>query len=181
MKKRLFVAIKVPEKLTQYFMDYQKTLSISELRFTHAENHHLTVAFLGYIDDKNITIVLSKLNKIAKTTAPFSLEYETIALAPPNVLPKMVWAKFAQSEVFSKLVDRIFAELISYTSEQPRTEKIPHITLARFREDSKEELNLVQPTINEKIIKVNSFTLFESKPTTQDTNYFEIGSFSFEK
>lgn len=181
MKKRLFVAIKIPESLVQNFIDYQKTLSLSELRFTNAENHHLTIAFLGYVNEDNLGLVLSALNKIAKTTAPFTLAYERIALAPPNVLPRMIWAKFAQNENFSKLVDRIFAILESYTSEQSRTEKIPHITLARFREDSKiEEVNLVQPIISQRVVEINSFSLFESKPTTQDTNYLEVGSFLFE-
>ncbi len=181
MKKRLFVAISVPEKMVESFAHFQKTLSLTELRWTETENHHLTLAFLGYVDTTNVNKVVSELEKIAALTKTFQLEFQRISLAPPNVIPRMIWAKFALNDTYSNLVDQIFASVESYTTEQSRVEKIPHITLARFREDSQVEgISLVQPVVVPRTIEVTNFSLFESILSSDKSTYLELSSFKMQ-
>lgn len=178
MKKRLFVAAEIPKTLVSDFSRYQATLSINDVTWTTEENFHLTVAFLGYVDDSNIHNIEKELALISAKTTAFDLHYDNVVLAPPGKDATMIWAKLAPSEQFSNLVSEVYFNAKPYITEQVRTERIPHITLARFRQGvTTSEENLIQPQLQQKFFKIDSISLFESKPSNRGSEYEKISSF----
>ncbi len=181
MQKRLFVGSDTPKTLVEDFLAYQKTLSITEARWTTEENYHLTVAFLGYVRDEHIGKVEQEVAEIAATTKPFALHYEASVLAPPGKDATMIWAKLAPSDPYADLVSKIYANVGSYITENTRTERIPHITLARFREGYHiNEENLIQPQLRERSFDVDEISLFETKPTHEGSEYTKFSTFRLE-
>lgn len=181
MKKRLFVAAEIPESMVNDFNTYQQTLSLSDASWTKEESYHLTIAFLGYVDEENIVNVEKELALISSRTKPFELHYESSVLAPPGKDARMIWAKLAPSDNFSNLVGEIYSNVRSYITEQVRTERIPHITLARFREGvAVNEGNLLQPQLSLRSFNISEIDLFESKPSSFESEYTKLSSFKLE-
>lgn len=180
MKRRLFVAADIPKILVEDFSTYQKTLSLNEVRWTKVENYHLTIAFLGYVDESNLTNLENEIGQIASQTKSFDLHYESLILAPPGKDAQMIWAKLAPSENFANLVGRIYSFAKPYITELVRTERIPHITLARFREDIVvNEDNIRQPQLRQRSFTVSQISLMESKPEKTESQYLKLATFNF--
>lgn len=179
MKKRLFVATEVPASQIEDFTNYQKTLSINDATWTSKDNYHLTIAFLGYVNEENISAVEKEISQVAANFRPFQLHYESSILAPPGKNASMIWAKLAPSEEYSNLVGQMYSNIKPYITEQVRTERIPHITLARFREGvTINEKNLVQPQLREKLFMVKEISLFESKISPTGSDYNRLTTFT---
>lgn len=178
MQKRFFIAVDLPTNFAEVFEGYRNTLKIPELHWTKEENFHLTIVFLGYLEDSHLPEINNLLSETAKANQPFKLNFENITFAPPNIVPRMIWAKFSLNEHYSKLVDEVFQKLESYITEQNRVEKIPHITLARFQENSQfKDQSLPQPTLDDRALEISQFTLYESQPTTEGSSYTQIADF----
>ncbi len=181
MKRRLFVAADIPKSLAVGFSAYQKTLSINQVSWTREEDFHLTVAFLGYVTEENIPSVEKEISLIAGITKQFELHYDRVILAPPGKDASMIWAKLAPSEQYSDLVGKIYSNVKPYITEQTRTERIPHITLARIKQGIVlEESSLAQPELEQKKFVVDQISLFESKPIEGASEYTRLSTFKLE-
>ena len=52
MKTRLFIAIELNDELKDYLFGLQKTLDLkAKIRWVAKKNLHLTLKFLGYVED----------------------------------------------------------------------------------------------------------------------------------
>ncbi|HSX57714.1 MAG TPA: RNA 2',3'-cyclic phosphodiesterase [Candidatus Saccharimonadales bacterium] len=181
MKRRLFVALPLTDSLLNIFLDYQKTLPIDAVRATKRENLHLTLAFLGYVEESHVGKIEEILAKIASSTKSFSLQYQFIALAPPQIEPRMIWGRFHINDNYEKLVNEIFANAESYITEETRIEKIPHVTIARFREGLvNKDLVLQQPQVVEPNLTIGSMILFESQPDGDGPVYLPLATFKLQ-
>ena len=181
MKKRLFVAADIPKVLTAGFSAYQKTLSINQVSWIREGDFHLTVAFLGYVQEGNIPSVEKEIALITGSTKLFELHYDRAILAPPGKDASMIWAKLAPSEQYSDLVGKIYSNVKPYITEQTRTERIPHITLARFKQGvTINENSLVQPELEQNNFVVERVSLFESKNVSEVSEYIRLSTFKLE-
>lgn len=182
MKKRLFVASDIPTTLVEDFSKYQESLSINQASWTKEENYHLTVAFLGYVSEENIGSIEKEISQIAANTSFFELHFEGVILAPPGKDARMIWAKLDPSDLYSELVSKVYSNTKPYITEQTRTERIPHITLARFREGERiSEENLVQPQLRQKSFFVENVSLFETRQNNEaQPSYLKISTFKLQ-
>ena len=93
----------------------------------------------------------------------------------------MIWAKLAPSEQYSDLVGKIYSNVKPYITEQTRTERIPHITLARFKQGvTINENSLVQPELEQNNFVVERVSLFESKNVSEVSEYIRLSTFKLE-
>ncbi len=134
MPKRLFIAIPIAEEIKKELEKYQRYFYIKGLRWTPAKNLHITALFLGEVEEEKIPFISSKLSDAVFQTQSFKLHLESVKLAPNFKKPNMVWAKFARSTHFDKLVKNLKNEIGRVIPLKPaRQELIAHATLARFR------------------------------------------------
>jgi len=135
MKKRLFISIPTTEELRDVFFDLKEKYASQEIRWTVLENLHITVYFIGYVDDG----------------------------------------------LYKELTDKVFESVGGFSLQDNRgKDSIPHITLARFKNlRIAREASLTQPDIENKIIKVSSCDLMESKLLRSGPVYKVLHSFSF--
>ena len=103
------------------------------VRWLPAENLHVTVLFLGDVDDERIDELTTSLRAAAAFTDPFQLEI-THARPAPERRPRMLWALVAASEPLLRLSRDMHAAARSHApGRKPPLRGFAHVTLARFR------------------------------------------------
>jgi len=172
MRHRIFIAINLPEDIKKELSSFQSNWPELPCRWTKKENLHITLIFLGYLNDEELLEVLKITKEVVSRNQSFSINLKKIIYGPPKKMPpRMVWAEGEKSEELGKLQqDLENSLLIAQNSGFKKTENrpyLPHITLGRiktweWRQIEPEE----RPEINEDIdlsFEVNSIEVMESQ------------------
>jgi RNA 2',3'-cyclic 3'-phosphodiesterase len=162
-KKKIFIEIGVPGHIKRRLA--QKIVPWSELpiKWMKEENLHLTVSFVGYVDESVIPDICQKINEAVNDFESFEIAFNNIELGPDRENPKMVWLSGESSKELGKLNETIEHALGMRPEEHK--EYRPHITLGRIRKLKWDELS-GKPNINEKLnvaMTVDSVSVMESK------------------
>ncbi|MGB9763006.1 MAG: RNA 2',3'-cyclic phosphodiesterase [Minisyncoccia bacterium] len=178
--KRLFFAIKFNQDFIRKISCYQEKLKGDYLRIISPENLHLTLLFLGEIEDcylKDIEQIANKATQQANFKTIF-LKLKRIEYGTNPSRPRLIWITGEQNKELIKLYHLLKHSLKSFILKEDHFDFIPHITIARFnRFFTKEQLpSLPSPSFFEnKILTINSFYLMESKLSYQKgAEYFEL-------
>jgi RNA 2',3'-cyclic 3'-phosphodiesterase len=130
---RLFVAAIPPPELARELAAAAAELAPPELRPTPAEHVHVTIHFLGDVDDEAVAALTTALAAACVHHAPAELTVDAIAPGPPR-RPRMLWATVTATPAYEALVNAVTATAAPYTptarTARPGT---PHLTLARLR------------------------------------------------
>jgi 2'-5' RNA ligase len=134
---RLFAAITIPEPVRNEMIAVQrelKPLALGDVRWTNAEQLHLTLKFLGSVPAASIAAVKNSLSEACAGTRPFSLRAKGIGFFPNERQPRVIWVGFENDEnVLTDLQLRVARALTPF-AEKPGSEKfLPHATLGRFQ------------------------------------------------
>lgn len=162
-KKKIFIEIAVPEPLRRRLV--QKTVQWQNLpiKWMKEENLHLTVSFIGYVDESVIPDICRKINEVVSDFESFEIVFNNIELGPDASNPRTVWLSGEPSLELGKLNEMI--EQALGMRPQKHKEYRPHITLGRIRKIKWDELS-EKPNIDEKFnvaITVDSVSVMESK------------------
>jgi 2'-5' RNA ligase len=178
MKKRLFVAIPLPQDLAEEIADWSRSLKSRELRLTPKENLHFTVYFIGYVDEEKIAVLAEALEQALVGIKPFPLKFEKIIFAPPGKSPRMIWAVF-QGEGYKYLRAEVSRSLRQFARrDSARLEPIVHATLARFKDRRlAQSLALKQPRFTASRFLVSRVDLMESVLSRAGPSYTILRSF----
>ena len=179
--KRIFVAINLSEDIKNKLQEYQREWADLPVRFTKKGSLHLTLFFIGYVDDERMLDACRKIHEVAKKHKPFELRFNRICLAPPNRPPRLIWLEGERNENLADLKrdiektmavqendERAFMEI-----ERGLKIFIPHITLARIRQMEWKKL-LQKPIIDKKVsinVPVNSIEVMESNLKRDGAEY----------
>jgi len=172
---RSFVAIDIPDYIRGRLSEAQWLLNSSDakLRIVSPDNIHITLKFIGEVDDgrlKQIEDALSLLD-----SEPFKITIRNVAGNPPNK-PKVVWCNVEDEggcRILHSQIENAFAPL---GIEKDRRKYTPHATLARVSRFHK--------NLNEKIADLSfenfgsfdasSIVLKKSTLTPQGSIYEDI-------
>ena len=179
MLKRLFVAIPFPPPFVRAFASYEKRHLVRGVRWIPGKNWHIVVYFLGEVDKESVPDIRARLREAIADQSPFSLEFQKIDFGPPNAPPRMVWAYFSSRSEYRRLVEAISHVLKPFVRRVSRKEMIPHVTLARFKEDSRpKRLKLDQPIVEERMFRVSTCELMESELTSTGSRYTVLDNYA---
>lgn len=185
-KRRLFIAIKIPNELKKNLVNFQKQFETKDINWTKFENLHITVQFLGWVDENKIFSIEKDIEKAAQVATPFNLNFENIIFAPPQKTKRMIWAVFNCEGQYEKLVKNIFENMKKYINSKlwneniMRRERTSHITLARFKNlDIAKNIDLKRVRIENKKFKVSEISLWESKLSRDGAKYQILNKFNF--
>lgn len=168
---RLFIAADFNE-LKDYFTGLQKQLP--ESRSTLPKDFHLTLKFLGEVEDSKVEKIREALRKIK--FKPFEAKVTKIGYFAPKFL-KVVFVD-VDNEI-SKLQSEIESKLEAMFKKEANFH--PHLTIARikFVNDKKkyiEALNKIKT--EEKKVKIDSFQLIKSTLTPEGPVYEVVEEYS---
>jgi 2'-5' RNA ligase len=131
---RAFVAIPLPEPLREELAAYAAGAAAGLSGHpTPAGNLHVTIHFLGAVDDVVERPLVAALRPACASVEPMALRIIGAALAPPR-RPRMVWARLEAPPGLAALALAVAAAAAPFApgAREPRTAK-PHVTLARLR------------------------------------------------
>ena len=127
---RLFVAVDLPQEMRRSL----ETLAGNLLgaRWVPEEQLHLTLRFIGEVDEGTFLLVRTALAGIEG--AAFELALEKIGHFPPARQPRVLWVGMKQSPPLLALQAKV-EDVLEKTGIPPEERKFsPHITLARLKE-----------------------------------------------
>ena len=125
---RLFIAIDLPEEQKRRIGSI--SYGLPGTRWMAAEQTHLTLRFIGEVDDTSCRRIADALSEVRAD--PFPLQIKGIGHFPPRRTPRVLWLGLDQSEPLLQLQRRVEAKL-QQSGLAPEGRKFsPHITIARF-------------------------------------------------
>ena len=131
-RARLFVALDLPDEVREGIVAWQHgELTDEALRVVGPQNLHITLAFLGYLPEKEIAAVAEVVNSVAAEAPRIELAPQPVA--KPKGRPRL-FALDAVSEQTVALQATLERELVAKRLYKP--EKRPfwsHVTVARVR------------------------------------------------
>lgn len=137
-RHRIFIAINLPEDIKKELADYQEKWPEMPIRWTKKDNIHITLIFLGYLNDEEIIEVCKITKETAIKEKSFLVSLIKICYGPPKKMPpRMIWAIGKRSEEFTALRDGLKKSLLSSGVVRflsSKREFFPHITLGRIRQ-----------------------------------------------
>src|SRR5690554_1980798 len=120
---RLFIGIKLSEAAINRIKKLQKTINV-EGRFTNPNNLHLTLVFLGEVNEKKRNVVEKILEAIDFPN--FKIESDRI-----QMLRDIIVLRIKDNETLNNLQSDLVDKLIDQGFKIEKRKYRPHITLVR--------------------------------------------------
>lgn len=136
-KLRAFVAVEIDQGIKKRLADLQEILKEAEggVRWVEVENIHITLKFLGHIDEANLSAV-KDIVKIAITgVSPFCIEFKGVGAFPRPERPRVLTVTVKDtsgslSRINAGLEEEFFGKL---GIEKEDRRYSPHLTLGRIK------------------------------------------------
>lgn len=132
---RAFIAIELPQDIKTDLSNIQEELkqTRADVKWVKPENIHLTLKFLGEIDQNLVKKICSILDEIAQKNAPFNLRLTNLGAYPKLKYPRVIWIGIANDQPVVKIAEEIEKETIKIGLAAELRPFSSHITLGRVR------------------------------------------------
>jgi 2'-5' RNA ligase len=180
---RLFIGLKCAEQkyLAMLQWELRKILPKSQINWVDPANFHITLKFLGDVEDYHINPITKILDNIAHEFRPINLIPNQVGTFGPKNRPHVIWFGYKEDPILTALQLSIDKALASLGFEPEKRKFSPHLTLGRVKQITEMNeldyylLNRQQP-IYEKF-HVGSFQLIESILKQEGPEYKVIKQF----
>ena len=90
---RTFIALEMNEELQQFFTVIILKLSqaLPEIRWVDPHGIHLTLAFLGELDDEQLGEAFQAVEEAAQKAIPFEYSIKGLGVFGPQQQPRVIW------------------------------------------------------------------------------------------
>lgn len=96
------------------------------------DNLHITLVFLGDVEDNKISEISRVIRGIAQNFQPFNISFDNIRIGPNFNAPRMIWLSGFSNKFLSKLVWQIIEGLVKIKIRLKNNRSFTlHVTLAR--------------------------------------------------
>ena len=174
---RIFVACPPPGELLDLYTSYISHFqNIAGLRWTRRDNLHLTLFFIGEIEEENLNFVIEQIGAIRLSFNPFVLEFEKISYRGKAHKPGMIWAQYQKADTFSELSALIHRSVSKYMTIVPsHSDPIPHITLARLKKGAVIDAVRLNEIVFPSQLKVDKIELWMTVQSQDGVVYKRVG------
>lgn len=151
MAIRSFLAFELPSGIMGEVTRISKEIKKSGLNagWVKPGNIHLTVIFLGNINEDDIPGIISAVDNTVIRYETFDISLGGLGLFPDFRRPRVIWLGLnGEIDRLSSLRDDLQRPLKSFGIKQEKRAFKPHLTLGRFRKSVKER-GLLKETIEE--------------------------------
>lgn len=179
-KKRLFIALELPKNIIEALKKIQKKIkaaNICDCKFTKPEQLHLTLKFLGEVDNKQEKIIKDKLKNIL--FAPFEASLGNLGFINKNEEIKIIYVDVISKKLkeLQKLID---SSLKDFFTEN--TDFLNHITLCRIKQIYNKQafynfFNNIE--IEDQTFTINEFVLKQSYLKLEGPEHIIIEKYIF--
>lgn len=132
---RAFIAIDLPEKVKSKMAELENDLKKCGLafRWVKPENLHLTLKFLGNINQEQVSKIKEAITKISGKFSAFKANFNGFGFFPNEKKPKIFFISIDKEELFKNIARELEEELETLGFDKENRFK-SHITLARIKD-----------------------------------------------
>ncbi|MBI4412246.1 MAG: RNA 2',3'-cyclic phosphodiesterase [Deltaproteobacteria bacterium] len=146
---RSFVAIPIPDNIKKSVQDWVEPFRRhdSSIRWVRPEGIHLTLKFLGEVEEKRFENFFSEFTQLLTPFRPIRLSVKEVGQFPPSGTPRILWMGLSGEIDPLKLLVRSvddFFERFGFPKEKRAF--APHVTIARIKEKPSSTLRAKSPT-----------------------------------
>lgn len=159
---RLFCAIEPSDELRTRLVEVPRAIAARGFRAVERSQLHLTMRFLGDVDDARFPSIGAALESAAARVAPFSVAVIGVGTFAPRGSPRVLWAGVDDgARLVAKLAAAIDQALDPIVGKRDIAFK-PHITLGRGKEGANVDISALESTGALGALDVRELVLFES-------------------
>lgn len=133
---RTFIAIEIPDEVKKQMAEAQGRLKGSgvEASWTRPEGIHLTLKFLGEVEESRIPEIMDALTRAVKGTGGFRLEITGVGAFPNPKSARVVWIGVSGDlERLTALQSSVEEAMAGLGMEREDRKFTPHLTLGRIK------------------------------------------------
>ena len=187
MMIRTFIAIKLPTEVKQVARQIQNQLgeSIEGIKWVKHENLHLSVKFLGNVEENRINDIATAVKNAVKESSVMNLKTGHLGVFPNEKSPRILWLGL-EGDVpdFIRMSKNCESELAKLGYEIDARENKPHITIGRIRSTKKQKgvINILKDIPIESILfRVDALKLMRSELNRNGAVYTNLQSVKLDK
>ena len=138
MKRKIFISLNLPKQTKKRLSKAIEEWDDLPVKWTKEDNLHITLLFLGFVDDDAAFEISEKVVFAVKDFEIFDIEFDSIGLGPDENDPKMIWLIGKENKELLALIEKLEKELGIFTRAKKGFR--PHITLGRIRKQKWDDL-----------------------------------------
>jgi len=187
---RTFIAVELDSTLKQAISSVQESLKHElhglapgvRLQWVRVESIHLTLKFLGDIEEDGVEDILHALEKVGHEYEPFSVEVKGFGVFPTLHAPRVLWVGLAgRTDRLIRLAESIEAALMPLGFHVEPKPYSPHLTLARVKEQSRTignalaDSGVMRDVTSRGTVPIRAMALMKSERTPSGSVYSRLG------
>ncbi|WP_456471562.1 RNA 2',3'-cyclic phosphodiesterase [Methanocaldococcus sp.] len=122
---RVFLAIDIPKDLKEEIYKFQKNFKIKGIKLVEKENLHITIKFLGEVDEET----LNKILNLDLSINPTKVKIKSLGTFPNENYIRVIWiGAYGLIDIFKEIDEKLSA--IGFEKEKSY---VPHLTIGRVK------------------------------------------------
>lgn len=185
---RSFIAVELNEAIHKELTILENNLKSSQadVKWVEPTSIHLTLKFLGNINEEQLNQIKLILDNIISPEKSFNIRLSGMGAFPKIGFPRVVWVGIKDgNEELSKIVDMLEAQLHRIGFPKENRPFSPHLTLGRLRSTKGKDklIELLKNSSFESAIyeTIDHITLFKSTLTSKGSIYTPLYKSTFSK
>jgi 2'-5' RNA ligase len=174
---RLFIAIDC-KKLEESLLQIQKGIDLTLTNLKLVSTFHLTLKFLGEVQESQTEQIKSKLKQIR--FSPFSINLDKVGVFPSENFIKVIWVGITPEEQVLQIQKQVEDALKEFNFKKEHKFH-PHLTLARvkfIKDKEKFNKNLKEIKVPDAKVEVKDLRLIKSTLKPEGPVYEDVQVFS---
>jgi 2'-5' RNA ligase len=135
--------------------------ALPSVRCVNAASLHLTLAFLGDLDDERLTAAHEATRAAAQGGAPFQLTLDRLGIFGPPHAPRVIWMGVGGELASLRRIQSALATELDQCGFPPQEHPFsPHLTLARLKDRlPASERTVLQQRVNTRLAHTATWTV----------------------
>jgi RNA 2',3'-cyclic 3'-phosphodiesterase len=187
---RTFIAVELDPILKEAIAAVQETLKRElhglaagvRLQWTRVDSIHLTLKFLGDIEEGRVVDILHALEEAGRSHEPFIIDVKGFGVFPHLRAPRVLWMGLTgQTDRLIRLAESVDAALLPLGFPVEPKPYTPHLTLARVKEQNRTignalaDCGVMRDVTSRGILPVRAVALMKSELTPSGSVYSRLG------
>jgi len=182
MEIRSFLAFELPLEIKEIVnrVSGEVRKSSLDVKWVKPDNIHLTVVFLGNIHRDDINALGDEVQKVCLDYGPFNISLKGMGSFPNRRNPRVLWLGLdGDLDRMSHFRDALQKGLNPFGIKEEKRKFNPHLTLGRFRKNSKrtyhlDKLILKYEDLDSPVCPLNELVLFKSELKPRGAEYTKL-------
>lgn len=168
---RTFIAVELEkgliETIDSFIFRTYREIGKNKISWVKKENLHITLKFLGEIEEKQVEVVKDVLKNVSQNVKEFTISIEGLGVFPKINFPRVIWLGIKNGESELKSLANLIEEVLTkYNFPKEQKEFLAHLTIARVKQVKKinEIIDYIEKykTQTFGISRISNITFFQS-------------------